>query len=67
MSTAEKLRREGKAEGKAETLLRQLRKRFGPLPPSAEQRLRAGTPEQLDLWTDRILDATSIDGVFVDS
>ena len=50
-----------------ESLVRQLRKRFGTLSPSAEQSLRAGTPEQLDLWTDRILDATSIDGVFVDS
>jgi hypothetical protein len=75
MSTAEKLRREGRAEGKAEgkaegrteTLLRQLRKRFGPLSHSTEQRLRAGTSLQLDLWTDRILDATSLDGVFADS
>lgn len=76
MSTAERLRlqgkdqgraegkAEGKAEGRAETLLRMLHRRFAPLPPTIEPRLRSATLVELDRWTDRILDATTLDGVF---
>ncbi len=46
--------------------MRQLNKRFGPLSPEAAQRLQAATPEQLELWTDRILDAPSLDAVFAE-
>ena len=38
----------GIAEGRIETLARQLARRFGPLPEWAADRLRAATPEQLD-------------------
>jgi hypothetical protein len=76
MSTAEKLRREGHAEGKVEgkvegaaegrsaTLLRLLTRRFGPLPPHVEPRLRSATPAELDRFTDRVLDAPTLDAVF---
>ncbi len=64
VSTAERLRREGRAEGRIETLLRLAQRRFGDLPPAAEQRLRAGTPAELLGWTDRILDAASLDDLF---
>ena len=80
MSTADKLRAEGrlqgqaegKAEGKAEgevlgraaVLLRQLGKRFGPLAVDIEARIRSATANDLDRWADRLLDATSIGEVF---
>jgi hypothetical protein len=67
MSTAEKLLAEGMAKGKledrAETLLRLLRRRFGDLPAAIEQRVRSATIARLDLWTDRILDAATLDDV----
>jgi hypothetical protein len=60
MSTADKLR----AEGRIETLLRQLTRRFGPLPDRVADRIRAGTPQELDDWTDRILTAATLEAVF---
>ncbi|MCB2263983.1 MAG: Rpn family recombination-promoting nuclease/putative transposase [Candidatus Thiosymbion ectosymbiont of Robbea hypermnestra] len=61
-------RLEGKREGeieKAATLLeRLLVKRFGPLDEETRKRLAIATMEQLDFWTDRILDASTVDAVF---
>lgn len=54
----------GKAEGKAEMLLRQLRRRFGPLALSVEARVRDADSERLDEWCERILDARALDDVF---
>ena len=72
MSTAEKLRREGFAQGRAEgeamgraeTLLRQLEKRFGALPAGTAERVRASTIADLDRWLDRVLDARALADVF---
>lgn len=96
MSTAEKLRSEGLAQGlaqgqaqglaqgqalgqaqglaqgqalglvagRAATLGRLLTRRFGPLPSEVETRLQAATLDELDSWTDRILDAGSLREVF---
>ncbi len=55
---------EGKAEGEAAVLTRQLNKRFGPLSLDTAQRLQTATPEQLEVWTDRILDAPTLAAVF---
>jgi len=70
MSTAERLRREGLAEGLAEgrttTLLRQLDRRFGPLPPAVEARVRAASAAELDRWTLTILDSPTLPAVFAD-
>ncbi len=55
---------EGKAEGAAAVLTRLLSKRFGPLSPDAAQRLQTATVEQLELWTDRVLDAPTLAAVF---
>ncbi len=67
MSTIERTYLKGKAEGKAEgriaTLLHQLQRRFGPLDPRIEQRVRSGSLAELTAWTDRILDAPSLDEV----
>ena len=55
---------EGKAEGKLEVLHRQLNRRFGPLPAWALARLQAASADQLDQWTDRVLDAPCLAEVF---
>ena len=71
MNTAERLHREGlekgrvegRVEGRAEIVLRLLAKRFGSLPGDVEARVRGAKSEELDRWTDRILDAPTIGSV----
>lgn len=63
MTTAHDLRAEGRVEGEANVLVRQLTRRFGPLPESTEAAIRAASLEQLELWTDRVLGAVSLDEV----
>jgi len=59
---------EGKAEGlltgRAELLLRQLRRRFGSIPKATAARIAKGTIVDLDLWADRVLDAKTLTDVF---
>jgi len=62
--TYQKGRTEGKAEGRADTILRMLHRRFGPLPEDVVERIRHGTEADLDRWTDRILDARTLADVF---
>ena len=57
---------EGRVEGEAAVLLRLLHRRFGDLPAAIEQRVHNAKPELLVRWTDRILDAQSLDDVFGD-
>ena len=72
MSTADKLRAEGRsegrtegrAEGRIEALMRLLNRRFGPLPDPVAARVRTGTLQELDDWTDRILTAPTLDALF---
>jgi len=67
MTTAEMIAKEGeirgRAQGKAELLLRQLTRRFGALPESASARLTAATSDELDLLAERVLTATTIEEV----
>jgi hypothetical protein len=35
-------------------LVRQLTRKFGPLPESTEAAIRAASLEQLEVWTDRV-------------
>ena len=62
-------RDEGRVEGRQAILHRQLNKRFGQniLDFHLQEQLRKATPEQLDLWAERILDAKSVDEVFKDN
>jgi len=60
----EKGRAEGKAEGKAEIVLRQLRRKFGPLSSEIEARVRGTGSDQLDEWSERLLDARELSDVF---
>lgn len=57
-------RREGRREGQAAVLERLLTKRFGPLDDSTRARLEKATQEQLDHWSDCILDAPTLSAVF---
>ena len=55
---------EGEAKGMAKTLLHQLERRFGPLPPSARFRVAKASADELDVWTDQVLDASSLEEMF---
>jgi hypothetical protein len=49
--------------GRLGTLTRRLTRCFGPLPDAALARLQSATPDQLDVWTDRVLDAPTLQAV----
>ena len=62
--------RKGRTEGRTEaaietrqqTLVRQLRRRFGDVPASAVSAVEATTDvEQLDTWLDRLVTASTLD------
>ena len=44
--------------------VRLLQRRFGPLTQSRRDQIAGASVEQIDQWTDRLLDAASCDGVF---
>jgi hypothetical protein len=72
MTTADMLRAEGEAKGLAEgvgkgaarTLVRQLTRKFTTVPDELRARIDTASLEQLDIWTERVLDATTLDEVF---
>jgi len=57
---AKTIKEQWMAEGKAEVLLRQMRRRFGELPPEAMERIQRAGVDQLEHWLDRILDARTL-------
>jgi Putative transposase, YhgA-like/Domain of unknown function (DUF4351) len=59
----EKGRKEG-LDGQRAMLLRLLGRRFGALPELIATRVAAATPPELERWSDRVLDAASLDDVF---
>jgi hypothetical protein len=76
MSAAEKLlaqigpakwlqkgRDEGRVEERVEVLLRLLARRFGPLGPVVEQRVRTASVPEIDSFLDRVVDAATLDEV----
>ena len=60
----EKGMEKGIGKGQARLLNLQIRQRFGALPAEVEARLLAATPEQLEAWALRVLEAASLDDVF---
>ena len=70
MTAAERLRQEGRREGRqekaVEMVLRQLRIRFGTLSDAVERRVRGGTEAELERWSERLLVAESLEQVFAD-
>jgi hypothetical protein len=57
---------EGRREGEAEVLLRQLRVRFGVLPEDVTARLNTADAETLLRWSERVLSASTLDAVFAE-
>lgn len=57
-------REEGRREALAAVLMKQLTRKFGPLPPDIPARIGEAGAEQLERWTDRILDAGTLAEVF---
>jgi predicted transposase YdaD len=76
VTTAERLIARGRAEGelagrargellgRAATLLTLLTRRFGELSPHHHQRIRAASSLQLERWTERLLDVSSLAELF---
>jgi hypothetical protein len=68
MTTGQKLRLEGRMQGRAEgpanSLIRMLTRRFGPMPADLTQRVQTATQAEFDFWFDRILDAKTVADVF---
>ena len=60
------LRESAMNEGSAGMLARSLTRRFGALPDLVQQRIQSATLEQLEAWSDRFLDARTLDEVFQD-
>ncbi|MYE13601.1 MAG: DUF4351 domain-containing protein [Gammaproteobacteria bacterium] len=57
-------RAEGIREGRADVLEQLLRRRFGPLAPAVTDRLHNGSAADLEVWTESLLDARTLDDVF---
>ncbi|MFI1462972.1 DUF4351 domain-containing protein, partial [Nocardia carnea] len=53
MTTAERLRAEGRAEGAARMLLELLAAKFGTLPAETVDRVRSADTDELETWTPR--------------
>lgn len=60
----ERGREEGRQEGQCGLLVRQLERRFGPLPAEDVARLANATPRQLEAWGLALIDAPTLDAVF---
>jgi hypothetical protein len=68
MTTADMLRAEGYAQARVGysggLLVRLLTRKFGTMSHEALDRICAASPEQLEAWLVRLLDATTLDEVF---
>jgi Domain of unknown function (DUF4351) len=60
----EKGLQQGLQQGEVIMLKRLLTRRFGPLPAWAEQRLEQASPQELEGWADRVLEAQRLEDVF---
>jgi len=56
----------GEQRGQAALLQSLLVRKFGPLPDACRQRVQAATPTQLETWSLNVLDAQTLDEVFVE-
>ena len=55
---------QGRVEGERVVLERQLRRRFGLLPPEVAERLSEASATDLETWAENVLDAQALDDVF---
>jgi hypothetical protein len=61
----ERGRMEGQQQALSALLSFQLARRFGTLPPAIQQRLGQATPAELQAWGEAVLDAPTLDDVFM--
>ncbi|MFC4123912.1 hypothetical protein [Nocardia rhizosphaerae] len=61
MTTANRLRTEGRAEGQVEVLMQLMAEKFGPLPARVVDAMRGANQDQLSVWTGRLLSAKTLD------
>lgn len=54
----------GIAQGEAKALIRLVERRFGPLPASARERVLAAEAESIEVWLDRLMEASSLEALF---
>ena len=54
----------GMQQGEANVVIRLLTRRFGSLPQATQDHLKQATTEQLELWTDRVLEAKTLESIF---
>ncbi|ABK44496.1 putative transposase [Magnetococcus marinus MC-1] len=54
----------GRQEEAASMLLRLLSRRFGPLPEEIQSRVTTSAVTEIEMWSDRIFDAESLESVF---
>ncbi|MCV2219112.1 DUF4351 domain-containing protein [Thauera sp. Sel9] len=68
MTWSERVRSEGVQQGMHQgelaVLIRQLTRRFGPLDPVTDERLRKAKSVELEQWAENILDARTLEDVF---
>jgi hypothetical protein len=57
-------RQEGLQQGEARIIRRQLTSRFGEIPDWAENKLNQALPATLELWSDRVICAETLEDVF---
>jgi flagellar biosynthesis/type III secretory pathway protein FliH len=55
----------GIGQGRGLLLQKLLSKRFGDLSPEMVQKIRSAEPKEIELWGDRVLDAPSLQAVFL--
>ena len=58
-------KQQGIEQGERTLLRRQLRRRFGLLPPEADERIGRASARDLESWAENVLDAGTLDEVFV--
>jgi len=64
---ADELKEEGAIRNRQQTLIRQLKRRFGDVPDELSSTIRAtNDPEQLDEWLDRFATAETLDEVGIE-
>ncbi len=57
---------DGRLEGEAKILMRQLQRRFGAVPAWVGEKIAKAPSQSLEEWSLRILDAQSLEDVFSD-
>lgn len=60
---AETWMKQGRAEGKAELLLRQMERRFEDIPQTVRTHVTRASTDELDAWGDALLEAADLENV----